>query len=182
MNLDKRVVAQLEQLVTKGPQHIGAVILNSPQQGYIVGVPAVAQEPGAVVTLEAYDRYSVTLRQLEVRYDLSLVSQSYDKAYLRRSAERAASRLAYLEEPLFLLEFDPAEKLAQLRSNPPHQEGEALTYWELLTWAEPQPRASLARYRWQPNRQEREQIAYPVTFSTLGRLAQDLALSLIEIE
>jgi hypothetical protein len=180
MNLDKRVVAQLEQLVTKGPQSIGAVILNSPQQGYIVGVPATEQEPGATITLEAYDRFSVALRQLEVSYGPSFASQGYDEAYLRRSAERAASRLAYLEEPLLLLEFDPAEKLAQLRSNPPHQEGEALTYWELLTWVEPQPRVRLARYRWQPNGQEREQIAYPVTFAILGRLAQDLALSLEE--
>ncbi|MBE7554015.1 MAG: hypothetical protein HS126_23370 [Anaerolineales bacterium] len=175
MNLAKRVVAQLEQLATKGPQHIDAVILNSPQQGYIVGVPAADQEPGATITLEAYDRYSVTLRQLEVSYGPS----SPDEGYLRRSAERAASRLTYLEEPLLLLELDPAEKLAQLRSNPPHQEDEALIYWELLTWAEPQLRVRLARYRWQPG-QGREQISYPATFATLGRLAQDLALSIIE--
>lgn len=179
MNLAKRVVAQLEQLVTKGPQHIDAVLLNSPQQGYIIGVPAADQEPGTTITLETYDRYSVTLRQLEVSYGPSSPDEGYDEAYLRRSAERAASRLTYLEEPLLLLEFDPAEKLAQLRSNPPHQENEALTYWELFMWAEPQLRVRLARYRWQPG-QGREQITYPATFATLGRLAQDLALSIIE--
>ena len=38
MNLDKRVIERLEQLVTKGPKQVDAVILNSaPQQGYIVG-------------------------------------------------------------------------------------------------------------------------------------------------
>ncbi|MCL4303079.1 MAG: hypothetical protein KJ077_45755 [Anaerolineae bacterium] len=179
MNLYKRVVAQLEQLAVKGPESIDAVIVSPPQQGYIVGVPAADQQPGAVITLEAYDRYSVALRQLEVSYGPS--SPDHDDAYLRRSAERAASRLTYLEEPLLLLELDPAEKLAQLRSNPPHQEDEVLIYWELLTWAEPQPRARLARYHWQPG-QGREQITYPATFATLGRLAQDLALSLVEEE
>lgn len=179
MNIGKRVLAQLEQLAAKGPKSIDAVILNSPQQGYIVGVPTADQEPGASLTLEAYDRYSVTLRQLEVSYDSSAAGQSDDEAYLRRSAERAASRLTYLEEPLLLLELDPAEKLAQLRSDPPQQEGETLTYWEIFVSAKPQPRARLARYRWQPG-QGREQITYPATFATLGRLAQDLALSIIE--
>jgi hypothetical protein len=181
MNIGKRVVAQLEQLATKGPKSIDAVILNPPQQGYIVGVPAADQEPGAALTLGAYDRYSVTLRQLEISYNLSAPEQSYDEAYLRRSAERAASRLIYLEEPLLLLELDPAEKLAQLRSNPPQKEDEAITYWELFMWAEPQLRVKLARYRWQPG-QDREQITYPATFATLGRLAQDLGLSIIEEE
>lgn len=179
MNLDKRVVAQLEQLAAKGPKSIDAVILNPPQQGYLVGVPMAEQEPGAAITLEAYDRYSVSLRQLEVSHSPSSAPQSRDEAYLRRSAERATSRLTYLEEPLLLLELDPAEKLAQLRSDPPQQEDEALTYWEIFISAEPQPRARLARYRWQPG-QGREQITYPATFATLGRLAQDLALSLIE--
>lgn len=179
MNIGKRVVAHLEQLATKGPTSIDAVILNSPQQGYIVGVSAADREPGAALTLEAYDRYSVTLRQLEVSYGPAAPDQDYDEAYLRRSAERAASRLIYLEEPLLLLELDPAEKLAQLRSDPPQQEDEAITYWELFMWAEPQLRVRLARYCWQPG-QGREQITYPATFTTLGRLAQDLALSIIE--
>lgn len=181
MNIGKRVVTHLEQLATKGPEAIDAVIFNPPQQGYIVGVPAAGQEPGAAITIEAYDRYSVTLRQLEVSSGPAAPEQSYDETYLRRSAERAAGRLIYLDEPLLLLELDPAEKLAQLRSNPPQKEDEAITYWELFMWAEPQLRVKLARYRWQPGK-GREQITYPATFATIGRLAQDLGLSIIEEE
>ncbi|MCK6625178.1 MAG: hypothetical protein L6R45_08375 [Anaerolineae bacterium] len=182
MNLDKRVIKQLEQLVTKGPKQVEAVILNSAQQqGYIVGVPAEAQGPSASITLEAYDRYSVALRQLEVSHEQSTLPEDSDPvAYLRRCAERAVQRLTYLEEPLILLELDPAEKLAQLRSDPPRQEGEKLTYWEVFIRATPHLHVRLSRYRWQPDKPEREQITYPATFATLGRIAQDLALSIIE--
>lgn len=182
MNLDKRVIEQLEQLVAKGPKQVEAVILNSAQQqGYIVGVPAEAQELGASITLEAYDRYSVALRQLEVSHEQAALPEDGDSTgYLRRCAERAVQRLTYLEEPLILLELDPAEKLAQLRSAPPRQDGEKLTYWEVFIRATPHLHARLARYRWQPDKHEREQITYPATFAALGRIAQDLALSIIE--
>lgn len=182
MNLDKRVIEQLEQLVTKGPKQVDAVILNSAQQqGYIVGVPAETGGPSAAITLEAYDRYSVALRQLEVSHKQDALPEDYDPvAYVRRCAERAVQRLTYLEEPLILLELDPAEKLAQLRSAPPGQDGETLAYWELFIRATPQLHARLTRYRWQPDKHEREQVVYPATFAALGRIAQDLALSIIE--
>lgn len=182
MNLDKRVIEQLEQLALKGPKQVEAVILNSAQQqGYIVGVPAGAEEPSAALTLEAYDRYSVALRQLEVSHQQVVLLEGSDPAaYLRRCAERAVQRLTYLEEPLLLLELDPAEKLAQLRSDPPQPDGEARIYWELFIRARPQRHARLTRYRWQPGKPEREQVTYPATFATLGRIAQDLALSIIE--
>jgi hypothetical protein len=182
MNLGKRVIKQLEQLSTKGPKQVDAVILNStPQQGYIVGVPAEANEPSAAITLEAYDRYSVTQRHLEVSYDNWPTDTGKDEAYLRKCAEWVAHRLTYLEESLVLLELDAGEKLAQLRSNPPHQEEQDLTYWEVLLWAEPRPRARLARYSWTPGSAERELVAYPATFATLGRIANDLALSLKQV-
>lgn len=182
MNLGKRVIEQLEQLSTKGPKQVDAVILNSlPQQGYIIGVPAEANEPSAAITLEAYDRYSVTLRQLEVSYDNWPTDPGKDEAYLRQCAEWVAHRLTYLEEALVLLELDAGEKLAQLRSNPPQQEDQTLTYWEVLLWAEPHPRAKLSRYHWTPGSPEREPVAYPATFATLGRIANDLALCLKEV-
>ena len=181
MNLGKRVIEQLEQLATKGPKQVDTVILNSaPPQGYIIGVPAEAQEPSAAITLEAYDRYSVTLRQLEVSYGNSPMDENKDEDYLRQCAEQVARRLTYLEEPLALLELNAADNWAQLRSDPPHQENEILTYWEVLIWTEPRPQARLTRYRWAPGSSEREPVAYPATFSTLGRIANDLALSLVE--
>jgi hypothetical protein len=182
MNLSKRVIEHLEQLASKGPQQIDAVILNSPQQGFIVGVPAAGQEPSAAITLEAYDRYSVALRHLEVTFNNLPAAENDNEAYLRQCAERVASRLTYLEEPLALLEIDAAEKLAQLRSDPPYHDGQRLTYWEVLIWANPHPRARLTRYRWQAGNQDREALVYPATFASLGRIAQDLALSLITEE
>jgi len=179
MNLGKRVIEQLEQLATKGPKQVDAVILTSaPPQGYIIGVPAGAQEPSAAITLEAYDRYSVTLRQLEVSYSNSPVDENKDEDYLRQCTERVAGRLTYLEELLALLEFNAADNWAQLRSDPPHQENETLTYWEVLLGLVPRPRARLTRYRWTPGSSEREPVTYPATFAILGRVANDLALSL----
>lgn len=35
MNINQRMVKQLEQLAAKGPEHIEAVIQESPQRGYI---------------------------------------------------------------------------------------------------------------------------------------------------
>jgi hypothetical protein len=69
-----------------------------------------------------------------------------------------------------------------LRSDPPYHDGQRLTYWEVLIWANPHPRARLTRYRWQAGNQDREALVYPATFASLGRIAQDLALSLITEE
>lgn len=174
MSLSKRIVTQLEQLATKGFLEVEAALL--PSGGYLVGVVAEGGEPTVAITLEAYDRFSVMLRSLEVAYD-NLMPQTQPH-HLSEQANRIAQRLTYLEEPLALLELDSETKLAQLRSAPPHQEGETLTYWELLLWTEPHPRAKLTRYRWTPGQAERELVVYPATFAMVGRIAQDLAANL----
>jgi hypothetical protein len=176
MNLSKRVVMQLERLAAQGPKEIEAVSLQS--GGYLVGVVAEGQEPAVVINLEAYDRFSAAVHYLEVADDN--LSPGPQPDYLHQCARRAEQRLTYLEEPLVLLELDRESNLAQLRSHPPHQHEQTLTYWELLVWAEPHARARLTRYRWSPDKPERESVVYPATFATVGRIAQDLALSLIE--
>lgn len=170
MSLYKRIVTQLEELAARGLMEM------EPVDGYLVGVVAEGQEPTVAISLEAYDRFSVLLRSLEVAYD-NLTPETQPAA-LSLQAERIAQRLTYLEEPLALLELDTDTQLAQLRSAPPHQEGETLTYWEVLLWAEPHPRARLTRYRWTPDHEERKPVVYPATFATIGRIAQDLAASL----
>ncbi|MFN8455415.1 MAG: hypothetical protein U0401_12235 [Anaerolineae bacterium] len=174
MNLTKRIIAQLEQLTTEG--FLEAEAAQLPDGGYFVGVVAEKGEPTVAITLEAYDRFSVMLRCLEVAYD-NLAGQTQPDDLLQQ-ADRIAQRLTYLEEPLALVELDSEAKLAQLRSAPPHQEGETLTYWELLLWTEPHPRARLTRYCWTPGQTERELVVYPATFATVGRIAQDLAANL----
>jgi hypothetical protein len=174
MTQSKHLITQLELLAAKGPKAVEAVILQP--TGYLVGVVGTKEEPIISLNLEAYDRFSVTMRTLEVAFD-QLPSNSEAEA-LRCCAEQAGQRLSYLEEPLTLVEFDPTSYVAQLRSHPPYAEAETLTYWELSLWAEPHPRARLARYGWMPDKPDRELIVYPATFATVGRLAQDLAISL----
>jgi hypothetical protein len=187
MNISKRVIEQLEQLVSKGPEETEAVVLDSAQQqGYIVGVTAEAEglsmAEGLRVSLALadYDRYSVALRNLQVAYYKDS-PQNGDKveAYLRQRAEQITQRLTYLAEPLELLELDAEAGLVQLRSRAPQQEGEERVYWEAMLQARPHPTVSLTRYRWTPDGSEREPFVYPITFVTLGRIVQDLADTLV---
>lgn len=179
MELSKRVIEELEKLVSQGPHEVAAVFLDSAQpQAYIVGVPAGEQEPHVALTLQDYDRYSVALRQLEVSYnELPTNDPAATADYLRHCAEEIIRRLVYLEGPLALLELDPNEGLAQLRSDP-RQDGDETIYWEALVRAKPRLKVNLTRYHWLPGYHERESLVYPITLATLGRLAQDLALSL----
>ena len=177
MNIGKHVVARLEQFVAKGPEDTEAVVLDSPQQkGYIFGVSAGAG-PRVSLTLADYDRYSITLNKLQV-CDSKLAENGDVETYLRQRAAQVTSRVSYLEEPLDLLELDIEAGVAQLRSDLPHKTDDEIVYWEALIQAKPQPMISLTRYRWIPNRREREIIIYPATFALVGRISQDLADSL----
>jgi hypothetical protein len=183
MNIQQRTIEQLEKLAAKGPGQVEAIIQNGSQPGYIIGIPpAEGKGAGASVTVENYDRYSVILRRLEV-YDNSLtLNGDESRAYLERCAAELSQRVAYLEEPLTLVELDPAEGIAQLRSGAPLAEAsqDKAAYWELLVWSSPHPRTRLTRYQWQAGQREREALLYPATFVTLGRLAKDIAASLAE--
>ena len=68
MNINKRVIEQLEQLVTKGPENTEAVLLDSTQQqGYIVGITAEAEGVDVSLSLADYDRYSVAFHRIIYR-------------------------------------------------------------------------------------------------------------------
>ncbi|MCP4287347.1 MAG: hypothetical protein GY792_23380, partial [Gammaproteobacteria bacterium] len=166
------------QLAAKGAENIQAVIQEPATQGYIVSIPAEGEGAGASLSVANYDRYSVNLRHLEV-FDNSLpVAQSETENYLRHCATILSQRLIYLEEPLALLELNTVDGIAQLRSSPPDNGNDQSTYWEVTVWTSPKPRAKLARYRWTAGTPERTPITYPATFATLGRLSEDLAVSL----
>jgi hypothetical protein len=183
MDIQQRTVEQLEELAAKGPKAIDAVIQESAELGYIVGVPPIeGRGIGASLRIGNYDRYSVMLRYLEV-YDNSLTLDSQDiKTYLEQCAAEISQRVTFLEEPLTLVELEPTEAIAQLRSGPPlsEQNEDKAIYWELLVQATPHPRLKLARYQWQAGKRDRENILYPVTFVTIGRIAKNLAASLTE--
>lgn len=183
MDIQERTVKQLEQLALKGPKHIEAIIQEAPELGYIVGVPpAEGRGAGASIRIENYDRYSALLRYLEV-YDNSLTIDSQQtQVYLEQCAAEIIRRVTFLEEPLELLEVEPVEGVAQLRSGAPlvEQSEERVVYWELWLRTAPHPRLKLARYEWRHGKRDRENLLYPMTFATLGRAAKELAASLAE--
>ena len=62
MNMQQRVISQLEKLAALGPEQSEAVIQSPPQTGYIVGVPAEGKGAGASLGLEDFDRFSIILK------------------------------------------------------------------------------------------------------------------------
>ncbi|HEX9923674.1 MAG TPA: hypothetical protein VGD99_13530 [Anaerolineae bacterium] len=181
MNISKHVIEQLATMASKGPQELDAAILDSAKQrGYIVGLQVEEHGLGVSVNMEDYDRYSATLRNLSVRFEGTPATER--EAYLRRCAEQLSERLTYLEGPLVLLELDVELGLAQLRTEQPQQDDSVVTYWEVLVNIDPKPAASLARYHWSPGDRDRQAAIYPATFTTLGRLTEDLAESLAWLE
>jgi hypothetical protein len=132
------------------------------------------------INLVDYDRYSVTLRHLEI-YNNSLNIEENVEEYLRQVAAKLSQCLIYLEEPLALVELNNIDGVAQLRSMPPRHSPDESTYWEIMVYARPHPHARLMRCRWVSGMREREAIAYPATFATIGRLAEDLSAGLQEI-
>jgi hypothetical protein len=182
MNLKQRVINQLEQLAIKGPEHVEAVVQKSPERGYIVGIPTqgTGAEVGVSLSLADYDRYSVTLRHLEVCANSLVISKDDIETYLHECAAEITQRLIYLEEPLTLLELNTIDGIAQLRSSPPEHSAQGSTYWEVSVGVIPHPRAKLARYHWTNGTQQRVPLTCPATFATLGRLSEDLAASLVD--
>lgn len=178
MNLQQRVVKQLEQLAAKGHQNIEAVIQESPESGYTVGIPSEGKGAGVSLSLADYDRYSATLRHLSVFDNHPVGDDSDTESYLSSVAAEIIKRLSYLEEPLALLELNTVDHVAQLRSQLPENGSNDSTYWEVCVSVSPHPQAKLARYHWIAGNRERTVVTYPATFATLGRIARDLAASL----
>ncbi|MCB0195143.1 MAG: hypothetical protein KDJ65_24560, partial [Anaerolineae bacterium] len=178
MDIKEQLIEQLKQFATKGPEHVEAVIQSTPEPGYILGVLSETDAGvGASLSVADYDRFSVALRHLEIFNKSTTVDADEVKTYLQQSAEAIVEALTYLEEPLELLELDPAEGIAQIRSNPPlsNADENEVTYWELFLRATPHAHVRLTRYHWSADTGDRNIVAYPATFTTLGRIAEDLA-------
>ena len=93
---------------------------------------------------------------------------------LRARADRLSARATGLLEPLRLLELDPAQDVALLRSQAPSRRGEALFYYEVSL----KSKGAATVRRFQATRDgsgRREQVPFALTHETLAKLAQDLA-------
>lgn len=174
MTLKETLINRLESL-----SQADKLSSDSPIQ-YEITLPQRADWPGLRVSLTDCDRYSAMLYALEIG-DLTAPGRDVPlRAHLQAQAEALIARLNYLVEPLSLLETDPSAGIAQLRSQPqnintPADADAERNYWEVLIYAKPTQKITLARYRWQASQPDREQIAYPVIFSNLGRMVEDMA-------
>lgn len=172
MNLGKQLTERLALLGDESGRRERAVLVESKGVAYY-SIGTWLGPLRAVLEFGDHDRYSVTLRALEVGCALAPNGHQHD--WMPALAATIAGRLSYLEEPLAVWELSQAEGMAQLRSAPPQREGDAICYWELLLRTGEQVSVRLSRYRWQPTLTERALIEYPATFSLLGRIATDIA-------
>jgi len=95
-----------------------------------------------------------------------------DSAGLRAWAERVASRVTGLLEPLRVVEVDPLRLVAQLRSQNPTALDEHGYYYEVLLHAT--GTGNVRRYQAATAAQPRQQVAFAATHEVLAKLAGDL--------
>lgn len=179
MSLAKLITGELRRL-SADPQALAA--LAADEAGVrMVSIGGVDGAPSARVAFFDADRYSVSLRELTLAgRRLPPLGDEPGAADARLSAlaQSIIGQLAYLEEPLTVVERSAADAQAQIRSNPPLREDESLSYWEVALTGGENPVASIARYRWEPGLPEREPMPYPATFALIGRIADSLVAAL----
>jgi hypothetical protein len=171
MSLGKQMIEQLRLLAAGEPTPA-----KLPTGGDLFKIVTTDEPTQATLEFFDYDRYSVTLRALDMHNGAPVAGDV--RTYLSARAAAIARQLSYLEEPLAVWELDGSEKVAQLRSSPPQREGDEVSYWEVTLWAGEQSGARIVRYRWALGMAEREVVAYPATFALVGRLADSLVAAL----
>jgi hypothetical protein len=91
---------------------------------------------------------------------------------LERISSDLATKLTYLMEPIRPIELDVDACVVQMRSNPPQQDDDGRSYYELIVRRGGE--IALARYRKEPGT-PRQQISATVTREVLLRLAGDFS-------
>ncbi len=170
MNLSKLIATELRRL---GAEQA------SPDGVRTITLGAMDDFPAVCLEVTDLDRYSAALHRITVGAAFAPITNAEAaQAQLSTIAQALIDQLDYLEEPLAVVESDAAERVSQVRSNPPQRDESELSYWEVLLRVDSEPGASLTRYRWTPELPEREVQPYPVAFAHLGRIAESLAAAL----
>lgn len=175
MSLGKQMTERLGVLAKQGSEAAQLQPLSNEPQTWQLLLDHANQH--ARLELFDFDRYSVTLCALEVGGYTHLQHADAHTTLTSRASE-IARQLSYLEEPLALWELDGQEEVVQLRSTPPRNDNQEVSYWEVTLCLEPEPRAKLVRYRWTPDMTDREVVAYPATFAILERITDSLHAAL----
>lgn len=174
MSLGKQLVERLRGLGGDARRERPVLVESGGVSYYSTGIWLGPMR--AVLEFGDHDRFSVTLRALEI--GTGRAPDAAPQEYLSERAARIAERLSYLEEPLVIWELSGDEGVAQLRSGPPQRDGDMIGYWEIVLKAGEEASARLSRYEWRTGSPDRALAEYPATFSTLGRIADDLAACL----
>ena len=182
MSLGKQLTARLRLLTREGVESAQALVVSDNRTQLTVA----DDQHTSRVTLELfdYDRYSVTMRTLEVTTGFSLIPDRQSslcedvKTALSACAVNIIRQLNYLEEPLAVWELEHNDQAVQLRSSPPQREESDVFYWEVLLQVGEQSSVTLARYHWAEGMVERELVPYPVTFALVARIADSLHAAL----
>lgn len=173
MSLGKQLV---ERLQLNGGEGVAVQVEGAAGLYYSVGTWQGARR--AVVEFGDRDRFSVTLRALEVGDGAPIKDDV--STYLHERANAIMQRLNYLEEPLAVWELNAVDGAVQLRSQTPQRDDDELVYWELVLRVSDQPCARLSRYAWKPGLPDRRVVEYPATFNLLRRISDDLVACLSE--
>jgi hypothetical protein len=123
----------------------------------------------AAVTADAADLVGCRLWEVSLRR----ASTALPGVDLKNRGQIIAGRVTGLLEPLRLIEVDETRAVALIRSDAPTRRDEAISYYEALMQAD--GGVTLRRYE-APRGEEtrRQQIAYGLTYESLGKLVTDL--------
>ena len=124
--------------------------------------------------IQDLDRIGCTFTSLAVHSD-RIAGASPDQ--LKQVGEDLAGRLVYLMEPISPIEIDREGAVVQLRSQPPQQDDDGTTYFELLVRRDG---ISLERYQ-KAVGAIRQRVPAQVTREILGRLADDMVGTLADV-
>ncbi len=183
MSLGKYLTERLRLMVKEGEDAAQLQTLSDQHKRLVVTTDTLT----ATLDLFDYDRYSLTLRTLELRAgapseagDLTQLSRAELHEVLHTQAAALARQLNYLEEPLAVWELEVSERSTQLRSAPPQRDEAEVSYWEVTLAMGEQTVVQLARYRWSPEMVERELVPYPASFALLARIAESLGAAVLK--
>lgn len=147
-----------QQLAAVQPMALGEHVIEAREGGRTLSCHLVALDSLAC----AFTRVSLRAETL----------RGFSSEQLRSAAETLSKRLTYLLEPIRPIEIDADGAVVQLRSDPPQQEPERTSYYELLLSRSGE--LSVVRYARHAG-QTRQPIPAQVTREVLIRLAGDLS-------
>jgi hypothetical protein len=122
----------------------------------------------ATVQADAVDTIGVRVREV----GLARLAPLSNPAPLADRAQRVADRVTGLLEPLRLIEADPTQGVAQLRSETPAPKGDGVAYYELTL--HDHGAARVERFEASQGG-KRRQVPFTLTHEGLGKLVSDLS-------